>query len=162
MPYAYLLVRVRVGKLAKAENRFRYPDCYDAQEVHRNQLGGNLYLGEIARGAAQDECLIYVESRLAQRYKRACPGDFKILTEAEADTWLAAHPAIANRTDEVVSDIERLQAIQAKAAAGAPITQDDRDALDPDHPKPGISRQGKRARDVFPRETTRPPRDFTR
>jgi hypothetical protein len=73
----------------------------------------------------------------------------EILTEAEADAWLAADPAIQQQSEETVTDEQRLLSINMKETLGLKLSEEDLRALDPDDVITGITRMPKTAKGIF-------------
>ena len=84
----------------------KYPSIYDAQEVERNKKGPIIYEGAFSRGEATEECLLFLQDALADTY--ALDTDIRIVTEAQADTWLAANQQIQDAPDIQVLDANQL------------------------------------------------------
>jgi hypothetical protein len=94
-----------------------------------------------------EECLIYAKDALADAYA-AASADMEIITEAQADTWLAANRLLAKQPEERINS-ERLSAIKLKHDLGETLSEEDLRALDPDDPIPGINRRKKTAKGIF-------------
>lgn len=126
-----------------------YPSIYNNREVDRNKVGPLVYEGGITLGLgdATEEMLMKLNDETADKY--AADSNMKIITKAEADTWLAAARSLVNVPEERVTDVDRMVAISAKVAAGVTLTREDEDALDPDKPVRGITRQRKTADGIF-------------
>lgn len=142
----YLVVTIR-RETDLRRPRMRYPAIYDASDVDSQKRGPIIYEGALALGENTEECLMFVSDRLANAYKT--DADMRMLTEVEADTWLAAARNLARIPEEQVTDANRLVAIQAKVAAGVALTAEDNAALNPDDPIAGINRRRKTALGIF-------------
>ena len=93
--------------------------------------------------------MLCVSDELATRYAADPEGRIKILTEAQADSWLAQNKQLAEQPEEEIEDPNRMLAILAKQAAGVPLTDADRDAVDPDKKEKGIRRKKKTCKEIF-------------
>ena len=144
-----LLVRI-VRNTIPGQPRMKYPDIYDAEEVERHRLGPIVYDGGLARGEDEEWALLCVRDELADKYVKADPRNFKVLSEEEAERWLADNPQLQRQPNETVDDPNRLLAIMAKRMAGLPLSDEDKRALDPDDPTPGIRRVPKKLHELFP------------
>ena len=149
MPKVYLRVTMIRGNKSIGEDAMLYPAIYNPSEVDQNKLGPIVYEGAFSRGEAIEECLIFIEAAVADRYATNDPRRFAILNEREADTWLGANKQLANQPEERVTDPNRIQAILAKNVSGVALSQEDLYALDPDNPMQGINRRPKTAKGIF-------------
>ncbi len=139
-------VRIRRGDHRKGEDAMVYPKRYDPVEVDRyghyaTKLGhpGVTMSGGIGRGEPEEWCLIMLPDALAQEY--AQDPDMEIIDDATAEALMAQWKQDNEVPDEVVTDPARIEAIKAKAAAGIPLSIEDRKALDPaDHTTPGVEK----------------------
>jgi len=129
--------------------RMGYPRVYNAQEIEFNKKGPIVYEGALSRGGTAEECLIYVEDSVADAYSADPENRVRTVTEAEADVWLSNNVQLKSRPEERVTDVNRIQAIQAKVAAGIILSTEDYNALDPDHVMLGINRVPKTAVGIF-------------
>ena len=127
--------------------RMRYPPAYDAKDVDASKRGPLVLDQGLANGDATEEMLMWVNDRLANAY--VSDPDMREITEAEADTWLGGVARVQERPEEVVTDVDRMVAIQAKVAAGVSLSTEDMNALDPDHAVRGINRKLKTAAAIF-------------
>lgn len=120
-----------------------YPEPYNAQEVHRNMKFQLLYEGGITNGFNEEteEMLVYLMDEVADRYAKSTR--MRIITRAEAGTWMTAARSLIDVPEEIVTDVDRMVAIQAKKAAGVTLTREDADAMDPDKAVRGINRKPK-------------------
>lgn len=127
----------------------QYPDRYNAQEVEANGKGPAVsgYSGEMSQGADAGHCLIVLESTLADEY--AVDPDMEIVSPARADALVDKWRKSQNLPSEIVTNPDRIMAIRAKQSAGMPLTQEDRDVLDPDKDI-GIQRANKPLREKLP------------
>jgi hypothetical protein len=161
MPHVYLLVRIVRGDPAKKQHPYHYPPCWNSEDVSRNMLGTNVYLGEFSRGGDEEEAMYFVEKQFAKSYAQQCPDYFDILNKPEADAWLAALPDMANVGAERVTNADVLMAIIAKNAAGIALNSEDLEALDPNSPRPGIGKSRRTADEIFETPNPKVPRVFT-
>ncbi len=142
----YVLITTRLG--APNEDQIQYPAVWNVPEVERSKLGPLVYKGRHDKGDETGEVLTVMKDAVADKY--ALDRDIRILTEAEATTWLETNPNLAAVPEERITDERRLQAIQTKIAAGVALSTEDNDALDPDKPVRGINRKRKNAQSYFP------------
>lgn len=139
MAATHKVVRVRIVRGGIGENTMRYPARYFAQEIDRRGVGpGGLYSGHLARGGSEAWCLIILPNDLADEY--ATDPDMETISVAQADMLLDEWRRLKGRPSEMVTDMNRIIAIQTKLLAGMELSQEDRDALDPDSDVPGINR----------------------
>ena len=82
--------------------------------------------------------LLLVPEAFAQAAVAAFPEKCSFLTEAECERFYEDRHTFDQ--PEIHDDTEALQAIAAKRAAGIPEDQQDRNAIDPDHPMRGRRR----------------------
>jgi hypothetical protein len=129
-------VHIRRGDPKQGEDQMVYPAGFNAQEVAYRGLGHIAYSGHIGLGEQEEWTLIMVDDDLATQYD-ADP-DMEIVTEAEADLDIEDWRVMKNEPLEVVTDPNRIAAINAKVAAGVTLSAEDLLALDPDSPIPGI------------------------
>ena len=130
----------------------KYPAKYDSKEVDANKKGPLVYSGNLGKGEASEEMMLFLNDIIADDY--ATGADMKIVNEAQADAWLAANERIQERAEEVVTDPDRMLAIIAKALnVIAPnlnhLSAEDVAALDPDNKMRGINRKPKTAAGIF-------------
>lgn len=144
-----MLVRI-VRNLTPGQPRMRYPRVYDADEVERNRLGPIIYDGGLARGEDEEWALLCVRDELAEKYAKADPVNIRIISEEEAEAWLANNPQLQSMPNETVTDPNKLLAILAKKAAGVSLSEEDLKALDPNDPTPGIRKVPKRLHEIYP------------
>jgi len=138
-------VRIRSGDHTKGEDAMVYPARYDPIEVDRmgayatkiNHAGVSLS-GGLSRGEPEEFCLIMLPDALANEY--ALDPDMTIITDLEADTLMEQWRVDNNIPQEMVTDINRIEAIKAKQATGITPSQEDMDALDPTKPIRGINK----------------------
>lgn len=142
----FVVVTIR-RESAQNRPRMKYPSVYDAEVVERNRQGPILYDGGLAEGAATEEALLYVTDE--QAASLSMDPDVRTITRTEADAWIAACPKLANAPEEQVRDPNRLLAIQTKLLASVALSQEDRDALDPDKATFGINRKTKNTNGYF-------------
>ncbi len=126
----------------------KYPAAYNAQEMEGKKRGPYIRDGGIGAGQDSEEMLALVVDEHAD--KLALDPDIRILTRAEADTWLGNDSRLAKQPTEIASDPERLAMIRTKVAAGIALSQEDLDALDPDSPIRGITRKTRDVNGHFP------------
>ena len=141
----YVIVTMTRGAIG--ENHMKYPGVYNAEEVERKKKGAIVYEGAFSRGEATEECLLFLQDALADTY--ALDADIRIVTEAQADTWLAANQQIQDAPDVQVLDPNQLALVQVKQAGGIPLDENDLRALDPDDDRPGVNRTKKTVRRIF-------------
>lgn len=148
----YLLVKVFRGT-RPGEAKFSRPAIFDAQEVHLASTGACAMDNGISRGLEVMEEIYLVADALADKYVAADPTRFAVLTEAEADAWLAAAAQIQGAPigqvritspDRVAHVAAKLKAIELHAAGviqfePPALTQEDVDVLDPTKDEPGAS-----------------------
>ena len=92
----------------------------------------------VARGESEGHCLVILPSALADDY--ATDPGMNIVTAARADALVDKWRQLKGHPAEIVTDERRIAAITAKIQAGIALSQEDRDALDPDSPVRGVSR----------------------
>jgi len=141
----YVIVTMRRG--STGEDAMVYPTAYKAWEVDQNKRGPIVYEGAFSLGEATEECMIYLNDAVADKY--ALDPDMRIVTEAQADAWLTANRELARLPTEIVTDANRLTVIKIKLDAGIELSDEDYLALDPDEPMQGINRRKKTAKAVF-------------
>ncbi len=141
----YVLVAMVRGPIG--EPQMKYPGVYNAEEVERNKKGPIVYEGAFSRGEDTEECLLLLKDALADTY--ALDSDIRIISETEADTWLAANQQIRELSDVRVSDPDQLALVRIKQAGGTPLDENDLRALDPDDERPGVNRVKKTAARLF-------------
>jgi len=113
--------------------RMKYPSIYNASEVETYKKGPIIYEGAFSRGESTEECLLYLEDTIADKYTGDAEGLCAEKTEAEADSWLAVNIQESHKPTEIVTDQARLIAITAKAQAGITLSANDLAALDPEN-----------------------------
>ncbi len=117
----------------------KYPAAYSAEEMQGKRRGAAIRDGGIQRGGDSAEMLCRVPDDYADRL--ALDPDIRIISPPQVEIWLANNPNLAKQPIESVNDESRLIMIQTKIAAGMGLSQEDLDALDPDHPTRGITRK---------------------
>ncbi len=140
---AFILVTMKLQNIPG--KRMGYPKAYNPSQVLYNPV----YEGAFARGEKEEKCLVCVRDEVVTEWAADSEGRMEIVTEAQADAWLAANKQIADMAEEQVTDSNRIMAILAKKAADIPLSQDDKDAVDPDKPTKGIRRKKKTCKDFF-------------
>ena len=151
----FRIVKVRIRRGGLGENMMVYPGRYNAQEVDRrgigplNVMGAMAYSGHIGMGGEEEWCLIALPESLAQDYAKSL--DMEIVAPEVADGLMETWRVMQGRPLEVVSDPNRLLAINTKLAAGLELSEEDRRALDPDDPTPGITKRLRPIRQVVER-----------
>ncbi len=135
----YILVTMKLQNVPG--HRMGYPSVYNAADVELNKKGPIIYEGAFSRGEDTEQCLLYVQDALADRYVAGSRGLIKEVTAVEADAWLAVNKQELAKSVEEITDQGRLIAIQAKKAAGQPLSQEDKDAVNPDHVTKGINKR---------------------
>ena len=144
------LIKVRIDlRLEPGKPKMKYPDAYNAKEVDAYKVGPIVYEGRLSRGEQVEYCLIHIADEVADKY--ALEDGIEIVSEAEADVWLAQNPVVQEKEEEFVDDPNRLLAIIAKSLANIDLTQEDLDALDSSKPVKGIRRNPKIAEEFFPK-----------
>ena len=150
MPRRVVKVRIHRGDFARGENQLMYPERYNPQEIDRQgQLigpGNGGYSGHIGLGGDEEWCILVLPDALANEY--AEDRDMEIITMSEADTLREQWRQFRGETEERVDDPERIQAVRAKQEAGIALSQEDRDALDPNSDVPGIRKRIRPLQDV--------------
>lgn len=141
----YLIVTMHRG--GPGEDEMMYPETYKPWEIERNKRGPIVYEGAFSLGESSEECMIYLSDAVADKY--ALDPDMRIVTEIQADTWLAANRELAKLPTEMITDAARLAAIEIKLDAGVELSDEDYLALDPDESMLGINRRKKTARAIF-------------
>ena len=149
MAKVYLIITMVRGNKAAGENAMLYPEAYKPFEIDANKQGPIIYEGAFSRGQASEECMVFIEKAVADKYKADDPERFRVVPKAAADQWLAQNQQLQEQPEERVTDVDRMIAIQAKVAAGVVLSQEDLDALDPDNPIRGINRRPKTAVGIF-------------
>ena len=141
----YVIVTMVHGGLDEAA--MQYPSVYNAVEVDRNKKGPIVYEGAFSRGEVTEECLLFLKDSVADTY--ALDPNIRIITEAEADTWLLANEQLKDVPDIRVTDPDKLLLVRVKQAEGIPLDKDDLRALDPDDVVLGVTRLKKTAAKLF-------------
>ncbi len=136
----FILVTIKAGGDTD-KNPMVWPKIWNAQHVQRNKIGPTILDGGIRRGGATAEALLHVTNRLAEAY--TIDDDIREMTQAEAEAWILANPQVQGRPDEEVTDANRLTAIIAKKAAGQALSQEDKDAVNPDNSTAGVIKTPK-------------------
>lgn len=143
------LIKVKIIKnVTPGQPRMQYPAIYNAQEVEVHKTGPIIYEGRLARGEDVEYCLLCVSDELANKYAR--DPDVVILNKGQANSWLRQNPDLQEQPDERVTDSDRLLAIIAKSVSGIALSQEDKDALDPDKKVRGVQRVAKDVDSLFP------------
>ena len=151
----FRVVKVRIRRGEPGENMMVYPDRYNAQEVDRrgigplNVMGSMAYSGHIGMGGEEEWCLITLPESLAREYAK--DPDMTLIVPEVADELMEGWRVMHGRPLEVVSDPNRILAINTKLAAGLELTEEDRQALDPNDPTPGITKRLRPIRQVVER-----------
>lgn len=143
---AFRAVKVRIRRGNLGEDLMVYPARYNAYEVDRNGIGplgtqraAGAYSGHIGFGGDEEWCIIVLPVALAQEY--AQDPDMEIITAAQADTLMEEWRVFRGDPEEVVLDTHRINAIQAKQAAGTALSGEDHRALDPSDAMLGINKR---------------------
>lgn len=142
----FVLVTINLETIP-GRNRMNYPKVYNAQEVEIRKKGPLQYDGGIGRGESTEELLIYLQNETADKYAEDIR--IRIITDAEANTWLSKCKRLEGSGEERVTDPNRMLAIIAKNAAGVALSQEDLDALNPDNKIAGINRKRKNITDMY-------------
>lgn len=138
--------------------QYRYPDSYDAMQVHVCVRGPHVYDGGIMMFHGEtEELLLCLPDELVDSWVKTDPDGFRALTSAEAETWMANNRRIQAQPSEMVSDAgaNKLLLVMARTltkmaeAQGVEIALDDKNALDPDHAELGVERPKKELAQVF-------------
>jgi hypothetical protein len=139
----YLIITVTHNR-GRRGYRMIYPEPYDPTESMRNRRGPILYEGGITADLNEDtdEAMVWMNDALADKYAAASP-DMRIVSDARAQIFMDNARSLVGIPEEQVTDVNRVQAISAKVAAGVALTVEDRDALDPDKKVAGINRKRK-------------------
>lgn len=147
------IVRVNIKRGGAGKGGMIYPAGYDPVEVDRHGTGPlpGGYSGHIGMGGSEEWLYIGLDDAVADAY--ALDPDMEIVAAADADTDMDEWQTMRGEPSERVTDPDRIQAIVAKQAAGITLTQEDRDALDPDSPVRGINRR-TRAVDIVAKAAT--------
>lgn len=139
------VVKVHIRRGGKGEPMMVYPSRYDAQEVDRAGIGPTnvnpasvVYSGGIGRGELEEWCYIVLPDALADEY--AQDPDMEIATEAQADADMEAWRVANGVADTVIRDPDRVREIRRKQDLRETLTREEQDAIDPDHPMPGLNR----------------------
>ena len=143
--YKYVIITIRRNPRRNGP-RMKYPAIFDAQEAEENIIGPHVRDRGLARGEDTEECMICLKDRIANKYD-ADP-DCRIVTEVDADAWLATCPSIQDAPGEEYDQLPLLAALVRKFVTGA-STQDDLNALNADHPALGIRKKKTTAADIF-------------
>lgn len=141
----YVIVTIRRG--TPFQDAMVYPAPYNPTDVDRNKRGPIVYEGALALGEDTEECMIYLKDALADQY--ALDPDMWIVTETQADAWLAANRKLAKMPTERITDADRVAAINLKVDVGVELSEEDLLALDPDESMQGINRFEKTAKAIF-------------
>jgi hypothetical protein len=144
----YLKVTITLGDVMQGQKRMQYPPPYNAKEADANKKGPLVYENGLRATGPTLELLLYASDSLADTYS-AASADMEILTEAEADAWLAADPAIQQQSEETITDEQRLMSISLKERLGIELSEEDLRALDPDDVIGGITKVPKTAKGIF-------------
>ena len=118
-------------------SRMKYPPIWDPYEVDHYKSGPILLDGGLSRGEDSEEGLFYTTTEVADKYVNDNPALCRIVSEAEANTWIQGNKKFQKMPDEEYHQERLLGALVRQLVGGAP-TQDDLDAINPDHPSPGI------------------------
>lgn len=133
-------VMIRRGDPAAGQRQMLYPTRYNAKEVDaKGRILPAGYSGHIGLGGDTEWLFIALDDETADDY--ALDPDMEIVAPEDADADLESWRVMRGEPAEQVTDAVRIQAIAAKQAAGIPLTDEDRDALDPDKPVRGINRR---------------------
>lgn len=122
-----------------------YPDRYIATEVDACGIGPTgvngsaSYSGHMARGGDVEWCFIMLPYDLAYEY--AEDPDMDVVTPEHADECMERWCRERGDSEDIVRDRERVLAINTKLLAGIELTQEDKDALDPESPIRGINKR---------------------
>ncbi|MBW1976261.1 MAG: hypothetical protein JRI45_12000 [Deltaproteobacteria bacterium] len=142
------LIRMRIKRTSTAEKtHYDYPSCYDAKKVkfgpiyegamdenvalinQRNQGDEFIVIGTSDEDAAE---FLKAEGSQEQDFEFGA----KEITEEEAlvdgNKW--------TKQREKIIDEQKVIGILAKVARDKPLTQREKNALDPDNPEPGINK----------------------
>ena len=153
-------VRIRRGDPRKGEPQMVYPSLFDPQEVHARGIGhvhGRYgYSGHIGMGGNEEWTIVGVDDAVATRY--ATDADMAIVTPVEADALIEEWRVFRGDPAEVVTDPQRIQAIATKQAAGLALTDEDREALDPEGDTHGVNRLASTADIIDRAEGRKPPK----
>lgn len=142
----YLKITMSRGGIG--EPGMKYPVPYNAQEIDRNKRGPIVYEGAFGYGEATEECLVCLNDSVADAYA-AASADMEVITEVQANAWLAANRLEAKIPEERITDPDRIGLIKLKNDLGNTLSEEDLRALDPDDPIPGVIRRRKTASDIF-------------
>ncbi len=142
----FVIVTIR-RNMTGVGNTMLYPAEFNAQAVQNASGGPQIRDGGIGNGQATEEMLMRIDDALATTYDAST--DMRIVTQAEADTWLGNNPRVQEMPEERVTDVDRIALIQAKQSAGISLSPEDLDALDPDKPIRGVNRITRETRGLF-------------
>lgn len=87
--------------------------------------------------------MLLVPAEFAEQAVAMFPATVSRLSESECSIFYESR--VTARQPEFLENVETLQAIAAKRQIGLPETEADKDAINPDHPSPGIVRNPRKA-----------------
>ncbi len=149
-------IKVKIG--LKNNGHHRFPSFNELASALRDNVDWSVFVDKFGGwhydqvcGHAEEDVtsprgnwngMLLVPEDFANAAVAAFPDECSILTETEAEKFYEERGHI--REPAIREDTERLQAIQAKGALGIAQDQGDLNALDPDHPAPGLRRNKKK------------------
>lgn len=152
-----MIRETRPAELAKGA-QVRYPDGYDALEVHVSVRGPHVYDGGILMYQGEtEELLLRLPDEMVDRWTRDNPDFFRELSQTEAESWVKNNRKVQSQPAETVSETGAHRILLALARAtvalakaqGVEVSGDDLNALDPNHPEPGAMRPKKDLAEMF-------------
>ncbi len=148
-----LKVHIRRGDFSKSENQMVYPPRYIAHEVDLNGVGPTsingigTYSRQISHGGNEEWCIIILDDALADEYAR--DPQMEIISEATADALMEQWRIQNNEAEFIVTNPNAITAILAKQQLHLPFLDEDKRALDPTDPIPGINKRLRPIADVI-------------
>ncbi len=151
---AHVAIKVRIG--LKPNGHALYPDFNRLDTTVRDGTDwsvfvdkhGGWHYDQVAGHADDDPAesspigmqwgMLVVPDTFADAAVVMFPSDVTVLNDTDAETFYGARAHV--RDAAIRDNLDILQAIKAKRDLGIPEDQQDRDALDPDHPATGRRR----------------------
>ena len=158
-------LKVKIGlRVEKGGRRHDYPRFNDLAEDVRGGMDWSIFVDNFGGGWKYDAVsghdtedaesprgfqfgMLLVPETFAVAAVEAFPDQCAVLDETEAKTFYEDRHTV--NQPEVNEDTRVLQAIAAKRAAGIPEDEDDRNAMDPDKPTRGRTRNKTKSWDGY-------------
>ena len=123
-----------------SETGYVYPALYSSSEVSRLGRGPIYDFEDIADKTGTSQCLIAMPDGIADAYD--LDPDMEIINQVRAQAWIDANRTIQSLPEYYV-ERDMVAALQLRIAAGATLSTQEREMIDPDHPRGGIVRRKK-------------------